>query len=221
MTLLEIQNKVQMRVKKEPFWKLLIVFGLIPSAVILSFTYVYSPNVDPLVRNSPLLMSFMLFALTITCFMFFLFGLVAFLIGIDGYLYIRTKTLDRLAKFNANSIIRDDYVSRKMAKQIFKYLVNLIEAKIISVIDEVKAGLEYQISELKKELQEKDKIFMDTYRKMSNEFAIERQARKKAENELEKERENKNRNTIPLEDFEKLSSRLLKVEEELKNLKGD
>jgi hypothetical protein len=174
---LELKNKIEDLDKKTSLLKFIIRFGIIPALIAFPLNYVLNPNIDPVVRSSPLLLGFGFFAFTAMFLTFAIGGLIMIHLSIVSYLAYR--------RFNANSVLMDDFVPRELAKRIDFHIFERLRAKFEPIFEEIKAGLRYEFSQSRKE---SDKLFMDEYRKVNLELQTERDLRKQEQarnNQLE------------------------------------
>ena len=141
---LELKTKIEDLDKKTSLLKFIIRFGVIPALIAFPITYVLNPNIDPVVRNSPLLLGFGFFAFIAMFLTFAIGGLVMIHLAISSYLAYR--------RFNATSILVDDFVPRELAKRIDVHIFERLRTKFEPIFDEIKAGLRHEISESKKEV---------------------------------------------------------------------
>lgn len=170
----QIKNHLDDFDKHYPIHKLVLYFGLLPTAIFFPINLFFNPNVSPIVKDSPLFLGFGVLAFIAMFLVLSVGSLFVIRFAIDGYL--------AYGRFNANSMLVNDQAPREFSRRTEKYLFEGLRNRFIPIFDEIKAGLRHEFKEDRKE---SDKLFMDEYRKVNLELQTERNLRKELQKQLE------------------------------------
>lgn len=204
ITALELKTKLE-NIEKFRFRKFFTIFGILPSLFTFPMNYFFNySHIDPVVRSSPIMLGFGFLAFIMVCLVLSVSGLIALHFSINRYLSTTPKILDAVGRFNINTILRDGYVLREMAKGIHKYLKEFRKEDFELQIQEVKDKNEADKKELKNNIDEIKNDFMPEFQKVN--LALY---------------EEKHKNKILMQNLEKVTKESLKKDEEIKRLKGE
>jgi hypothetical protein len=210
------EAKQQTHVKVREYGKRLIIFSSVLSSLLAITFYVFGiPQSDSFYHDVPLFLGIPLLAMglfnAVSFILIFLFFLES--LGVVTNLTVRS-----------NREYQKKTERRENSKAIYDAF-NAFGQKDFSLqIDEKQKGNDYKFSEIRTDLNEWKKFINELAQRVSiKSFITDLRvySLEKKVTDLTQKLENRIKNTVPIEEFEKVTSRLLKMEEELRKLKGE
>lgn len=193
MNAIQIKNHLDDFDKHYPFRKLFLLFGILPTAIFFPINFFFNPNINPIVKDSPIILGFGVLAFIAMFLVLSIGGLFLVRMSVEGYL--------AYGRFNANSMLVNDQAPREFSRRTEKYLFDGLRSRFEPIFEEIKVGLRREFNENRKE---SDKLFMDEYKKVNLELQTERDLRKQEQiknNQLETKITNLELKVKSLEDW--------------------
>lgn len=221
MNVIQIKNHIDDFDKHYPFRKLVLLFGLLPTAIFFPINFFFNPNVNPIVKNSPFLIGEGFLAFIAMFLVLSIGGLFVIRIAIDGYL--------AYGRFNARSMLADDQAPREFSRRSKKHIISDLRSELeprFEELDSRQLNTENDVLDLKNKLETKDKnnsslekLLSDlsirfNIKSLSNDYRVS-----KLERQV-KELQDKLRNSVPLSEYNILYEEILNLKQEIAKLKG-
>ena len=230
MSLETIERKL-LSTGKLPFWKFLIFYGLLPSTITLSVSYTFAPSIF---AESQTLGVKIFGLLSLSAFyMIVSFAVILTSVGIlRGLSKLSNGVTYRTGVFAGHSLATNHEFLRKLAQGLYQYLIEFIRGYNDPRFQELEerhkrenGELEKENTQLKNYVKELEEMILPHIARQDRN-SYDQNLRIKNLEELVKDikqslEKKSPENSISLRDLERITSRLLKVEEELRKLKGE